>query len=180
MARTEIRFAGFGGQGVVMAGILLGRAAVVSGDRYALQTQSYGAAARGGAVRSDVILDDRQIVYPRISALDVLVVLSNQAAERYLGDLKTGGLLVIDEDLVSLSTNGADACDFRLSKLNPSRMAGDLFGRSIYANLIIVGYVVRRTELLRTESVEEAIRATVPPATLENNLQAFHAGLELE
>ena len=101
MPRTEIRIAGFGGQGVVLSGVLLGNAAVLHDGRHAVQTQTYGAAARGGAARSDVIISEKHIVYPRVMQPDIMIAFTLEALNKYRNDLKKDALLIIDRDLVT-------------------------------------------------------------------------------
>jgi 2-oxoglutarate ferredoxin oxidoreductase subunit gamma len=175
MARTEVRIAGFGGQGVVLAGILLGRAVLKTEGQHCVQTQSYGAAARGGAVRSDVIIDSATILYPCITKLDILVAMSEMSAQRYTQSLKTGGVLMVDRDLVKEGRFDG----YELYRIPATRIAMDRLGRNIFANLLMIGFLIETTGLLPASDVEEAIREVVPPATLETNLEAFRLGAGL-
>src|SRR3974390_204435 len=104
MKRTEVRIAGFGGQGVVLAGVLLGTASAVTDGRRAVQTQSYGAAARGGGARSEGVISDEPIVYPRVTHPDILVAMSEEAMQKYGPDMRPGAFLFIDSDLVKSVT----------------------------------------------------------------------------
>jgi 2-oxoglutarate ferredoxin oxidoreductase subunit gamma len=173
--RTEIRIAGFGGQGVVLAGVLLGTAAAVADGRRAVQTQSYGAAARGGGARSEVVLSDEAIVYPKVTHPDVLVAMSAEAMRKYGPDMRPGGLLFIDSDLVT--ETGRE--DVRLVSLPVSNLATQELGRTIVANIVMLGVLVAKTGLVSAEGMEQAIRANVPPKTVDLNLKAFRRGLEL-
>jgi 2-oxoglutarate ferredoxin oxidoreductase subunit gamma len=173
--RTEIRIAGFGGQGVVLAGVLIGTAAAVTDGRRAVQTQSYGAAARGGGARSEVILSDEPVVYPRVRRPDILVAMSEEAMQKYGGDMRPGGFLFIDSDLVKAP--GRD--DVRLVGVPVSNLATQELGRTIVANLVMLGVVVAKTGLVSLAGMEAAIRASVPPRTIDLNLKAFRRGVEL-
>lgn len=175
MKRTEIRFAGFGGQGVVLAGVLLGTAAAVTDGRRAVQTQSYGAAARGGGARSEVVLSDEPIVYPRVTHPDILVAMSEEAMKKYGGDMRPGALLCIDSDLVK----EVGRADIRLVGVPVSNLATQELGRTIVANIVMLGVLVAKTGVVSMEGMEQAIRASVPPKTVDLNLKAFRRGLEL-
>lgn len=175
MKRTEIRIAGFGGQGVVLAGVLLGTAAAVSDGRRAVQTQSYGAAARGGGARSEVIISDEAIVYPRVTHPDIMVAMSEEAMRKYGPDMRAGGLLIIDNDLVK---NGIRE-DVRLVAVPASNLATQELGKTIVANLVMLGVLVAKTGIVSVAGMEAAIRDNVPPKTIDLNLKAFHRGLEI-
>ncbi len=175
MKRTEIRIAGFGGQGVVLSGVLVGTAAAVSDGRRAVQTQSYGAAARGGGARSEVILGDDPVVYPKVTHPDILVAMSEEAMKKYGGDLRPGGFLFIDNDLVKQV--GRD--DVRLVGVPVSNLATQELGRTIVANIVMLGVVTAKTRVVSVEGMEAAIRVHVPPKTIDLNLKAFRRGLEL-
>jgi 2-oxoglutarate ferredoxin oxidoreductase subunit gamma len=167
--RTEIRIAGFGGQGVVLAGVLVGTAAAVSDGRRAVQTQSYGAAARGGGARSEVI------VYPRVTHPDIMIAMSEEAMSKYGPDMVRGGLLIIDGDLVKTVKRD----DVRLVAVPASNTATQELGRTIVANLVMLGVLVAKTGLVSAAGMEAAIRENVPPKTVELNLKAFRKGLEM-
>jgi 2-oxoglutarate ferredoxin oxidoreductase subunit gamma len=173
--RTEVRIAGFGGQGVVLAGVLLGTAAAVTDGRRAVQTQSYGAAARGGGARSEVVIADEPIIYPRVTRPDIMVAMSEEAMRKYGPDMRPGGFLFIDSDLVKHV--GRD--DVRVVGAPVSNLATQELGRTIVANLVMLGLLVARTGLVSVAGMEAAIRENVPPKTIDLNLRAFRRGLEL-
>jgi 2-oxoglutarate ferredoxin oxidoreductase subunit gamma len=173
--RTEIRIAGFGGQGVVLAGVLLGTAAAVSDGRRAVQTQSYGAAARGGGARSEVVLSDDPIIYPRVTRPDIMVAMSEEAMRKYGPDMRPGGLLCIDSDLVM----NVNRDDVRVIGVPVSNLATQELGKTIVANLVMLGVLVAKTGLVSLAGMEAAIRENVPPKTIDLNLRAFRRGLEL-
>lgn len=173
--RTEIRIAGFGGQGVVLAGVLLGRAALEDG-RHSLQNQSYGAEARGGAARSEIVIADAPIVYPEVIAPDVMAALSQAALDRYVQDLRADGFLIVDTELVSRVP--ADA-PYRILRGDFTRIAGDELGRSIVANMVMLGYLARATGVVSPEALRRAVSGGVPAGTEELNLRAIDRGAEL-
>lgn len=175
MERTEVRIAGFGGQGVVLAGVLLGRAALEDG-RYAVQTQSYGAEARGGAARSEVIITDQPALYPEVVAPHVMVVLSQAALDRYLGDLRPDGLLIADAELVTRLPEGPDG---RVLQARFTEVAGKELGRGIVANMVMLGFMVQATGVVGLDSLRAAVKKGVPPGTEQLNLKAVERGIEL-
>ena len=175
MERTEVRIAGFGGQGVVLAGVLLGQAAVQDG-RQAVQTQSYGAEARGGAARSEVIIADEPIVYPEVIAPQVMAVLSQPALDRYLAELPAGATLIVDAELVS---QVPELPQTRVLRGAFARVAGGELGRLIVANMVMLGFLARATGLVTLASLREAVRRGVPPGTAELNLQAMERGMQM-
>ena len=174
MKRTEIRIAGFGGQGVVLSGVLIGTAAVSDGRR-AVQTQSYGAAARGGGARSEVVVSDEPIVYPRVTHPDIMVAMSEEAMQKYGADMRPGALLFIDSDLVKKVIRD----DVRKVGVPVSNLATQEFGRTIVANIIMMGVLVAKTGVVSVAGMEAAIRDNVPPKTIDLNLKAFRRGLKL-
>jgi 2-oxoglutarate ferredoxin oxidoreductase subunit gamma len=168
--RTEIRIAGFGGQGVVLAGLLLGEAAIRDGSQ-AVQTQSYGPESRGGAARSEVLISDEKIDYPKVIEADILVALSQEAFDKFRRAVKSDGSVIIDGDLVNPGENQTMSVPF-------TKMADDL-GRKVVANSIMLGYLVAATGVVSVESMEATIREKVPKKTIDLNLKAFRKGLEL-
>lgn len=175
MKRTEIRIAGFGGQGVVLAGVLLGTAAAVTDGRRAVQTQSYGAAARGGGARSEVVISDEPIVYPRVTHPDTMVAMSEEAMRKYGPDMRPRGFLFIDSDLVK----NVNRDDVRVVGVPASNLATQELGKTIVANLVMLGVLVAKTGVVSVAGMEAAIRENVPPKTIDLNLKAFRRGLEL-
>ncbi len=175
MERTEVRIAGFGGQGVVLAGVLLGRAALEDG-RYAVQTQSYGAEARGGAARSEVIITDQPALYPEVVAPHLMVVLSQAALDRYLEDLRPEGVLIADAELV---TRIPERPEGLLLQERFTEVAGKELGRPIVANMVMLGFMVQATGLVGLHSLRAAVKKGVPPGTEQLNLKAVERGIEL-
>ena len=166
----NIRLAGFGGQGVVMAGYVLGHAGVLDGGN-AMQTQSYGSESRGGACKSDVIISEGEILELAPSALDVLVAMSQPALDKYLQNLKGEGILIYDNGLVKPG-NGCR----RAFGLPATDIAHRTFGRDVVANVIMLGCLAGLTGVVSRDSLRKAVSQTVPPKTVDMNLQAFEEG----
>ena len=173
----NIRFAGFGGQGIIMAGYALGRAGVLDGSN-ALQTQSYGSESRGGACRSDVIISEGEILELAPSNLDVLVAMSQPAMDRFAANLCAGGVLIYDSGLVEPTGELADSGDGRKSAIGlpAADIAHKTFGRDVVANVIMLGCLAGLTGVTSRDSLRQAISESVPPKTVDMNLQAFEEG----
>jgi 2-oxoglutarate ferredoxin oxidoreductase subunit gamma len=172
--RAEIRFGGFGGQGVISAGVITGRAATIYDDNHAVMTQSYGPEARGGACNASVIISDQPINYPEVTTPDLLVLLSQEAYGMYSHNLVSEGWLMIDEDLVEIE---AVPPGVHFYKIPATRIAEEL-GNKIVANVVILGALVALSDVISKEAMLEAVRASVPPRFLELNEKAFDAGYE--
>ena len=168
---TRVRFAGFGGQGVVLSGFILGRAACLHAGKNAAMTQNYGPESRGGACSADVVVEDSEIAVPVFAQPDVLILLSQEAANKNSSWIAGAKLVLIDEDLVHLEGN-----DPKVHKAPFTRMATTL-GRRIVANIVMLGTLTAQSRLVPPEAMEEAIRNTVPAKTIDLNLKAFRAGL---
>ena len=154
--RKEIRLGGFGGQGIILGGIIIGKAASLFDNAEAVQTQSYGPEARGGASKCEVVISDESIDYPKVNNPDIFVALSHEALIKYLGDLKKNGTLIVDPDMV------------------------DLYKKvKIVANIVMIGAIVKATGVVSEEAAREAILDSVPKGTEKKNIQAFEAGLNL-
>ena len=170
---TQVRFSGVGGQGIVLSGRLLGKAAALFDGKDAVCTQSYGPEARGGASRADVVISTDTVDYPFVVAADVLAVFFQEAYVMFRGSRAQGGLLLADADLVQ-----PDEDDNGLHRVPATRMAEEL-GTKMAANVVMLGYLVGATDIVSRESVEEAIRTTVKPHILDLNLKALNAGMRL-
>jgi 2-oxoglutarate ferredoxin oxidoreductase subunit gamma len=175
VARTEIRFAGFGGQGVVLAGMILGEAAVIHDGLHAIQTQTYGAAARGGAARSDVIVSDAPITYPQVTAPDIMAAFTLDALNKYMDEMKDGALLIYDGSLFT----PPEGLPFRIHNCPATGTAVNELGRGIVANMVMLGFLTALTGVVSEGAVEDAIRGNVPKGTEELNLKAFRRGMEM-
>jgi 2-oxoglutarate ferredoxin oxidoreductase subunit gamma len=172
---TEVRIAGFGGQGVVLAGVLLGTAALADG-LFAVQSQSYGAEARGGAARSEVILSAEPILYPEVTRPRLMAAMSQAALDRYVGDLQPEGLLVVDAELVTKVPPHLEA---RTRRAAFTHVAGQELGKPVVANMAMLGFLVTVTEVVTWASLEQAVAAGVPRGTEGLNLKAVARGRQL-
>ncbi len=168
--RFEIRLAGAGGQGLILAGIILAEAAGLYDGKFVCQTQSYGPAARGGASKSEVVISDEEIDYPKAIQPDVLVAMNQKSLDTYLSDLKPDGLLIVDATLV------AEIPDHQAIAIPFTRIAREL-GKEMAANIVALGALATLTGAVTRKSLETAVLARVPPGTAELNKKALAAGI---
>jgi 2-oxoglutarate ferredoxin oxidoreductase subunit gamma len=173
--RCEIRLSGAGGQGLLLAGKIIAEAAAIYDGKLATQAQSYGPEARGGASKSDVVISDEDIDYPVATNLDLLLALTQEAVEAYADDVKAGGIVLVDSDLVESVPEG----EFRVVGLPIAAKARDVVGKGVTANLVAVGIIAGLTSVVSAGSIESAIRARVPRGTEDSSLKAFRVGLEM-
>ena len=167
--RYEIRLSGAGGQGAMLAGKLLAAAAVYDG-RNAVQTQSYGPEARGGKSKTDVVISDGEIDYPKATKVDVLLALSQASLDEYLPDLREGGLLIVDSYLVErVDHPGAICIPFTM-------IAIEECGRKLFANVVALGAVAELTGVVKWDSLRSAVLERVPKGTEEINEKALTLG----
>jgi len=174
MSRTEVRLTGFGGQGIILSGYIVGKAAAIHDEKQATFTQSYGPESRGGACSAQVIVSDEPISYPHLTAPAILVVMSQEAYNKYAPDLREGALLIVDEDLVE---TGEIAGDVKFLSVPATRLAEEL-GRKIVANIVMLGFFAAVTDVVSVEALRESVRTSVPKGTEELNLRAFEKGYE--
>jgi 2-oxoglutarate ferredoxin oxidoreductase subunit gamma len=169
--RIEVRLAGSGGQGLILAGVILAEAAGVHEGKFVAQTQSYGPEARGGASKSEVVISDAAIDYPKAVKPDVLLCLNQKACDTYIFDVKPGGTVIVDETLVPhLPTSRAVAIPF-------THIAREEVGRDMLANIVALGALAALTGIVSLESLEAAVLARVPKGTEELNKRALKAGI---
>jgi 2-oxoglutarate ferredoxin oxidoreductase subunit gamma len=171
---TEIRIAGFGGQGVILAAAVIGKACAIFQGAYATMTQSFGPEARGGSSSAQVILSTEPILYPYVTQPDILVVMSQEACTRFAPQLKPGGILICEQDLVpaNLIPGGV-----RAYGVPATRLAEEL-GRKVVLNIVMVGFFGAVTNLLDPDALRQAVEDSVPPAMRKLNLEAFDKGFE--
>ncbi|MEM3769778.1 MAG: 2-oxoacid:ferredoxin oxidoreductase subunit gamma [Candidatus Bathyarchaeia archaeon] len=172
--RVEIRFAGFGGQGIIKSGIMVATAACIYSGKHAVQTQSYGPESRGGACRSEVVIADDEIDFPKVTEPDVLVVMSQHAYNEYAETVKKGGTIILDPDMIP---NEMELEGVKVFRVPATRMAEEL-GRRIVANVVMLGAFAAITGMVDKEALKESIKANVPKGTEELNLKAFEIGYE--
>ena len=173
--RYEIRLSGEGGQGLVLAGKILAEAAAIYDDKNATQSQSYGPEARGGASRSEVIISDEDIDYPKAINIDLLLALTQEACNRYSKDLKENGILLVDSDSVKDCPKG----NYKRYSVPIIETARSQIGRVVVANIVSLGIIVELTKIVSMEAIESAILARVPKGTEKINLQALKVGAEM-
>jgi 2-oxoglutarate ferredoxin oxidoreductase subunit gamma len=162
---------GTGGQGVILAGILLAEAAIRDGKNV-VQTQSYGPEARGGASRSEVVIADRDIHYPKVIQADITLCMSQEACDRYGRQMCSDGLLILDADHVTRAPTT------RAVRVPLTTLARDVTGREIVANVVGLGVLAGLTGIVSREALRAAIRDRAPRGTADINLQALAAGFE--
>lgn len=175
MKRTEILIGGVGGQGVILTGILLGTAATLFDGQKAVQTQAYSSEQRGGMARAEVIISGEPITDPQVRRPDIFIALAEDAVNRHLKRIKPSGLLVFDSDLI----RGVKPGDYQALAIPATSLADKELGNIVVANLIILGALLKKTDILSVKAMEKAIEANVPPKAKELNLKAFRRGLEL-
>ena len=174
MPLTEIRVAGFGGQGVILSAIVLGKAASIYQGEFATMTQNFGPEARGGACSAQLMLSDQPVLYPYVTQPDVLVVMSQEAYTKFAPELKDGGTLLIERDLVRVSEMPAQT---RIYSIPATRIAEEL-GKRMVLNIVMVGFFAAVTQLLEADAVRKAIADSVPSSFRDLNLKAFDKGYE--
>lgn len=172
--RVEIRIGGFGGQGIIRTGLILATASCVYGDKNAIQTASYGPESRGGRCKSEVIISDEDIDFPKVEYPDILVAVSQEAYLQYVDDLKENGILIVDPDLVP---NQRENLKVRMYEVPATKIAEGL-GKKIVANVVMIGAFAAITNLFGVEHLKESIKRNVPKAVIELNLKAFKKGYE--
>jgi len=174
MSRYELRFSGAGGQGLITAGIIMAKAASIYEGRQAVQSQSYGPEARGGASKSEVIISDTVIDYPKVTRCDALLAMTQEACDKYSHDLKEGGILLVDSDLVKKLPAG----NFKTVSFPIINTAKNDVGREIVANIVALGAMVALSGQVSRENAEKAVLSSVPEAFIELNKKAFSMGFE--
>lgn len=173
--RYEIRLSGAGGQGLILVGKILAEAAAIYDEKNATQSQSYGPEARGGASRSEVIISDGDIDYPKATHIDLLLAMTQEAADKYVRDVKSGGKVVLDTSFVERAPKG----DFEVHGFPITQIAEQDVGKKIVANIVALGVIERLSGIVTEDALLTAIRARVPKGTEELNLKAFKAGQAL-
>ena len=173
--RHEIRLSGSGGQGLITAGIILARAAVLFDGRNAIQTQSYGPEARGGASKSEVIISDREINYPKVRTPDILVALTQEALNKYIKDIKSDAVVIIDSLLVKTAPQGG----YRVYSIPVLQTAADRIGSVMTANVVTLGVLNKICSLVSDEALIKAVTSMFSAKVTELNIKALKEGAEL-
>lgn len=179
--RKEIRICGFGGQGIILAGIILGKAASLFDGNEAVQTQSYGPEARGGASKCEVVIDNKLIEYPKVQNPDVLVAMSEEALLKYIGDLRDEGTLIVDTSTTDIDgvMEFVEEHNIKVYEAPATKTAMEDIGLKIVANIVMVGAIIKITGVISKEAAIKAIEDSVPKGTEEKNIAAFEAGYAL-
>jgi 2-oxoglutarate ferredoxin oxidoreductase subunit gamma len=173
--RYDIRLSGEGGQGLVLAGRILAEAAAIYDQKNATQSQSYGPEARGGASRSEVIISDDDIDYPKAISVDLLLALTQESCDKYSKDLKPDGILLVDSDAVTRLPEGS----FRTYQAPITNIARQQVGRAVVANIVALGMIAELSRIVSVEALESAVLSRVPKGTEQINIKAFKTGMEV-
>jgi len=172
MKETSIIISGFGGQGIILAGRILGKAAVIGDHRESTLVQAYGPEARGGACSAQVTIADQPIHYPYVRRPDALACMSQGGFDKFIGQIKEGGTLLIDQDLVQ--PRGFDGQVFSI----PSTRIAEELGRKMMANIIMLGFFTAITGAVSVDAARDAVTDSVPKGTEEMNSTAFNKGCD--
>ncbi len=171
---TEIKIGGFGGQGVILTGIIVGRAAAIYDNKYSTMTQAFGPEARGSACSSQVIISDEKILYPYVTSPDILVVMSQDACARFAPEMKQDpkALLLYEKDLVNLEGTSYKATKYGI----PATRFAEELGRTMVLNIVMVGFFTAMARVISADAVRSAVKDSVPRGTEALNLSAFDRG----
>jgi 2-oxoglutarate ferredoxin oxidoreductase subunit gamma len=171
----DIKVSGFGGQGIIRIGMTLGKAAALNDNKEATLTQSFGPEARGGACSAQLVVSSERILYPYLTKPDILICMSQEAYERFEPELKDDGLLLVEEDLVRPHPVRGSIKQYAIQA---TRIAESL-GNRLYANFVMLGFIVAITRVVPKQALIDAIPGTVPDRLLQKNIEAFEKGYEI-
>jgi len=174
MSRTELTIAGVGGQGSILAGVILGSAAVTHDRKFAVQTQAYSSELRGGFAAAWVIIADEPIVFPRVTHPDIIVAQAQDSISRFGEAIKPDGILIVDEDMVSSTPEKVE----RVHKVAATSIARNKLKAPVTANMVMLGALCKVTGVVNREALEKAIKKAVPKGKEQLNLDAFNLGFE--
>ncbi len=174
MARTEIKIGGFGGQGVILSGYIIGRAASIYDNKHATMIQAFGPEARGSACSSQIIVSAEEIAYPYITSPGMMIVMSQEAYTKFVPELAAGGTLITEEELVSPHNLRKDIRHFSI----PATRIAEELGKRMVLNIVMMGFFTAVTNIIGKEAMLNAVRVSVPKGTEELNLKAFGKGYE--
>jgi len=174
MPRFEIRIAGMGGQGIIMAAVMIGRAASIFGGKNVTLTQSYGPESRGGACKAEVIVSDERIDYPKVRQANLVAIMSEEAYQKNMPNSNGEATIVIDPDMVEEDQSYKHARIFRV----PATRIAEGLGKRIVANMVMVGAIVALTGIVDVGAVEKAIAKYTPRGTEKLNVNAFKSGYD--
>jgi len=174
MGRIEVRLGGFGGQGIILMGIILGKAYAIYEGKEATLTQSFGPEARGGACSAQVVLEDTKVLYPYTTDVDILVVMSQEAYATYYSKLKDDGILIVEDELVKLDDVKPSQKVYGI----PATRIAEEVGRRMVLNIVMLGFLTAVTKVVSKEAMQKAVESSVPPGTEQLNITAFERGYQ--
>ena len=174
MVKTEIKVGGFGGQGVILTGYIIGKAASIFDNKFATMTQSFGPEARGSSCSSQIIVSDQRILYPYVSVPQIMVIMSQEAFNKFSPQIDPNGILLVEEELVKVSGLPDSV---KLFGIPATRIAEEL-GRKVVLNMVMAGFFTSVTGLIEKEAMRKAVEDSVPTGTEAINLKAFNRGYE--
>jgi 2-oxoglutarate ferredoxin oxidoreductase subunit gamma len=172
MGPTEIKIGGLGGQGVILGGIIIGKAAALYDDKHSCLTQAFGPEARGSACSAQVVVDQNPILYPYVHQPHIMVAMSQDAFAKFSPELRPDGMLLIEEELVKPAGLPGSVKVFGV----PATRIAEELGKKMVLNIVMVGFFTSVTGLLSEKAVREAVADSVPPNTIDLNLKAFERG----
>jgi 2-oxoglutarate ferredoxin oxidoreductase subunit gamma len=172
MARSQVKIGGFGGQGVILSAIVIGKAATIFDNKSATLTQSFGPEARGSACSAQLIVSDRTILYPYVDTPQILMVMSQEAFDKFFPQMDKKGILIIEEDLVSTSGIPDTVTVYKI----PATRFAEEIGRRQVLNIVMVGFFTAVTDVVTETSMRKAVENSVPSGTEELNLKAYQKG----
>ena len=170
----ELRLSGFGGQGIIRMGMILGKAASIHDGRNATLTQSFGPEARGGACSAQVIISEERILYPYLTCPDIVVAMSQEAYDKFESETKPNGVLLIEEDLVHAHPPREDVRQYAI----PATRIAEKLGNRMFANLVMLGFLVAITGIASKKALDDSLPGMVPDRFLAKNLDAMNRGYE--
>ena len=171
---TDIRCSGFGGQGIIRCALIAGKALNIHGGKYATMTQNFGPEARGGACSSQLVVSESRVLYPYLVQPDILIAMSQEAYDKYHGEVRKNAILIIDEDLVKPAKPPKDVIFYKV----PSTRFAEELGNRIFANLVMMGFFTAVSGITTSDVMKKALPGLVPDAFLEKNFKAFDRGYD--
>jgi 2-oxoglutarate ferredoxin oxidoreductase subunit gamma len=174
MARTEIKIGGFGGQGIILSGYIIGRAASIYDAKFATMIQAFGPEARGSACSAQIVVDDHEIAYPYITSPRIMVVMSQEAYSKFSPEVAEGGILITEDELVKPHSLRKDLTHYSI----PATRIAEELGRKMVLNIVMMGFMTAVTGLIGVEAMRSAVKVSVPRGTEMLNSNAFNRGYE--
>ena len=172
--RTEIKIGGFGGQGVILSGYIIGRAASIYDNKYATMIQAFGPEARGSACSAQLIVSREEIAYPYITTPDLMVIMSQEAYTKFVPELAVGGTLITEDELVVTHNLRKDLRHFSI----PATRFAEELGKKVVLNIVMMGFTAAVTDIVGVDAMRKAVKASVPKGTEDLNARAFEKGYQ--